>query len=206
MADDDDMWRAAMADVAPLGGKAKAHKKPQTLAEKTEGREVDTLHAGHPAGTQGNYPPAPAHVQEAPFGYPLSSATRPREDPLTILRNEADCLAGHIATIDDATRKKLAKGEIPFTARMDLHGYLEGDAWLATMDFLHECAAHGHRCALLIHGKGRGWGVAGDMGVIKAQMASWLAHHPKVMAFHTAVPRDGGAGAVYVYLKRNRQA
>jgi DNA-nicking Smr family endonuclease len=41
------------------------------------------------------------------------------------------------------------------------------------------------------------------MGVIKFQIAGWLAGHPRVLAFHTALPQDGGTGAIYVYLRRH---
>ena len=75
---------------------------------------------------------------------------------------------------------------------------------MAVMDYLHDAHASGHRCVLIVSGKGKGYGDDGDMGIIKSQMATWLSHHPKVLAFHSAIPRDGGSGAIYVYLKRDR--
>jgi len=98
--------------------------------------------------------------------------------------------------------KQLATGKLRPTALLDLHGLGEGDAWLELVDFLHACVDQDHRTALIIHGKGTGYGPQRNMGVIKFQIGSWLASHPKVLAFHTAQQPDGGTGAIYVYLKR----
>jgi DNA-nicking Smr family endonuclease len=42
------------------------------------------------------------------------------------------------------------------------------------------------------------------MGMLRDQVPDWLASHPRVMAYHTALPRDGGSGALYVYLRRRK--
>jgi len=38
--------------------------------------------------------------------------------------------------------------------------------------------------------------------VIKNKVNSWLRQHQDVLAFHSAMPKDGGNGAVYVLLKK----
>jgi DNA-nicking Smr family endonuclease len=93
-------------------------------------------------------------------------------------------------------------GKPPPTAMLDLHGVREGDAWLKLRHWLSEAQTEDHRCVLVITGKGRGYGPDANMGVLKAQIAVWLAAHPSVLGFHTALPRDGGTGAVYVLLRR----
>lgn len=123
--------------------------------------------------------------------------------PFPIHANTAALISGHHPAFDAALFKKLARGQLRPTAILDLHGLGEGDAWLQLADFLHECVLKSHRCALIIHGKGTGYGPGRDMGVIKVQIAGWLAAHPKVQAFHTALPHDGGTGALYAYLKRH---
>ncbi|MDD9911758.1 MAG: Smr/MutS family protein [Alphaproteobacteria bacterium] len=189
---DDDLWGAAIADVKPLKGKDKHPKAHNSNTTRTY---------------NGFHEPADGvnTTESATIGQvPTPGREQMKTSVLEISQNTSDCIAGHGEGVDSKLRKKLSRGEFDFSARLDLHGFLEGDAWMAVMDFLHEAADHGHRCVLIIHGKGKGWGANGEMGVIKSQIANWLAHHPKVLAFHTATPKDGGKGAMYVYLRRNR--
>lgn len=41
------------------------------------------------------------------------------------------------------------------------------------------------------------------MPVLKGKVNVWLRQKGEVMAFCTAIPRDGGTGAVYVLLRRS---
>jgi DNA-nicking Smr family endonuclease len=63
-------------------------------------------------------------------------------------------------------------------------------------------AEAGLRCALVIHGRGQ----RSESGpVLKQALTRWLAEPPlgaRVMAFASATPADGGAGATYVLLRR----
>lgn len=151
-----------------------------------------------------------------PLGGPRSRKPKPRavqppiqvyhqpqsaHRPFTILNRDSHTLAGLEDNLDAKLLKDLAKGLYPPEATLDLHGLHEGDAWMELMGWLSAAADHDCRCVLVITGKGRGYGPDGDMGLIKSQIPQWLASHPKVMAFHTALPRDGGAGAVYVFLR-----
>ncbi|EXJ09223.1 Smr domain protein [Nitrincola nitratireducens] len=40
--------------------------------------------------------------------------------------------------------------------------------------------------------------------MIKSCVNDWLQQIPQVLAFTSAQPKDGGTGAVYVLLKRNK--
>ncbi len=177
---DDNSWALEVGDVKPLKGRDKP-KTPKSVPDHIQKRQ----NVGKTIYT------------------PPSKTTKPQE-PLLVFSNEAARLSGYAKGVDNKLKRALMRGEVTFTARLDLHGYLEGDAWLELMDFLHAAADTGHRCVLVIHGKGKGYGPKNDMGVIKAQMAVWVAAHPKVLAFHTAQPKDGGSGAMYVYLRKNR--
>jgi len=87
-------------------------------------------------------------------------------------------------------------------ARLDLHGMTQAEAHQALHAFIERQARLGARCLLVITGKGRG----GD-GVLRAALPGWLNAGPiraKVLAIFPAQPKDGGSGAVYVYLKRQR--
>jgi DNA-nicking Smr family endonuclease len=214
MSDEDEaLWRIATTGVTPLGekkgsknGQKSAAGLPEELAEGSDLRDFAPFCASN-APDCGSL--SQEEILEKKRENFVKTSHLPDENSLEkvqILKNEANCLSGYVHSMDQGLFKRLTRGEVPFTDRLDLHGYYEGDAWLATMDFLHEAFSQGHRCVLVICGKGRGWGAAGDMGVIKSQLAGWLATHPKVLAFHTASRRDGGTGAVYAYLRRNKTA
>lgn len=94
---------------------------------------------------------------------------------------------------------ELKNGLIPWQARLDLHGTTIEEARQALNDFIQIQTQNQHRCVLIIHGKG---GHLGKPPVIKNQINRWLPQFEEVLAFHSAKPKDGGFGAVYVLLKK----
>lgn len=97
--------------------------------------------------------------------------------------------------------KALKKGQIPWEQRLDLHGLKSEKAKEMLCQFIQTQAEHGKRCLLIIHGKG---GIHGTPPVLKNLINRWLPQIDEVMAFHSASPKDGGNGAIYVLLKRKR--
>ena len=98
--------------------------------------------------------------------------------------------------------KELKNGDIRWEARLDLHGLRPDAARDALCNFVDQQSHKGSRCLLIIHGKG---GRLDEEPVLKNHVNHWLQQLPQVLAFHSAVPRDGGTGAVYVLLKRQRE-
>lgn len=96
--------------------------------------------------------------------------------------------------------RELRHGEIAWEARLDLHGLKTDNARAALSQFIQAQTAAGHRCVLIIHGKG---GHEGAHPVIKNLVNRWLPQFDEVLAFHSALPRHGSFGAVYVLLKKN---
>lgn len=97
--------------------------------------------------------------------------------------------------------KELKNGQIPWERRLDLHGLKSETARDALCQFIQTQAEHDKRCLLIIHGKG---GQQGEPPIIKNLVNRWLPQMDEVLAFHSALPKDGGTGAVYVLLKRRR--
>lgn len=95
----------------------------------------------------------------------------------------------------------LRSGEIVSEARLDLHGLNPDSARTSLCDFIEKQTLQGKRCVLIIHGKGS---KHGEAPVLKNHVNHWLQQLPQVLAFHSAIPRDGGTGALYVLLKRQR--
>ncbi len=95
--------------------------------------------------------------------------------------------------------KKLRQGKHPIEHVLDLHGLTVEMARVELIEFLGECEALGLRHVIIIHGKGYR---SKDKPVIKPMVNRWLRAVDNVLAFHSAQPKDGGSGAVYVLLKK----
>jgi DNA-nicking Smr family endonuclease len=85
--------------------------------------------------------------------------------------------------------------------RIDLHGLNQDEARAELIAFLEDCVRRGVRGALVITGKG----TLGD-GILRRRVPDWLAETPLrrlVAGLSEAHRRHGGAGALYVALKRH---
>ena len=99
--------------------------------------------------------------------------------------------------------RDLKQGRLRIEARVDLHGLNTEEARNLLTQFIHNQKKEQRRHVLIIHGKG---GHQGQPPVIKNLINRWLPQFQEVLAFHSALPRDGGTGAVYVLLKRTHSA
>jgi DNA-nicking Smr family endonuclease len=110
--------------------------------------------------------------------------------------------------LDRATARRLARGQREPEARLDLHGMTADRAHAALMRFVAEALHSGLRCILIVTGMGRSEdGRQGGDGVLRRETPRWLSVPPlsaHVVGVFEAHPRHGGAGALYVYLKRDR--
>ena len=107
------------------------------------------------------------------------------------------------AGIQQKVQKKLRRGELPIEEELDLHGYTVNEAKMAIQDFLFECKRQHIRYIRIIHGKG--YRSDQKIPVLKTHVAYWLPQLSNVLAFSSALPKDGGTGAIYVILKSSRK-
>lgn len=109
------------------------------------------------------------------------------------------------AGIDRANAERLKRGLHPIEGRLDLHGMTQAEAHRALAGFIHQARAAGQRCVLVI--TGRGFGPTGP-GILKLAVPRWLEEQGlrrHVLAIAPAQARDGGAGALYLLLRRDRR-
>jgi DNA-nicking Smr family endonuclease len=92
------------------------------------------------------------------------------------------------------TLKNLKTGKIPTSSELDLHGLTVHEARENLSDFIKNALQKNVRCVRIIHGKGN---------ILKNHVVQWLKQINEVLAFASAVPRQGGTGAVSVILKRS---
>ncbi|HEX4870581.1 MAG TPA: Smr/MutS family protein [Moraxellaceae bacterium] len=97
--------------------------------------------------------------------------------------------------------QKLRQGQPHWQAAVDLHGCSVDEAREAVLALLREARQEGLQVVKVVHGKG----LQNGQPLLKTCVNGWLRQLPDVLAFVSALPRDGGAGAVYVLLKRRRE-
>lgn len=136
-------------------------------------------------------PPSPVRVVELP-----------PEVKLTVDGDSAR-YAARAAGVSRAQIADLRAGKVRAEATFDLHGMAVEPALAQLKKFLFEARALGHRCVLVVHGKGlhSEHGAPLREAVLHQLLGplSGLVH-----AFASAAPPDGGEGATYVMLRGAR--
>lgn len=174
--EEDALWRRVMATVRPIKPVAPGPATPLIAA-----------------------PP----VTKAARPAPLPTAT---PGPVAVKRKATPGV-----TLDASWDRKLATGAVAPDSSIDLHGHTLDTAYQLLDSALDAAIRRGDRVLLLItgrpprpeserpHARGR----------IRAAVGDWLAasrHADRIAAVRGAHPRHGGAGALYIVLRRDRSA
>lgn len=112
-------------------------------------------------------------------------------------------IEGRAPSVDRRVLVALKRGDYALQGHLDLHGLTRAEAKPRVEAFLDESRRLSRRCVLLIHG--RGLNSKDQIPVLKESLRAWLCQGrigKAVLAFCTARPCDGGAGAVYLLLRR----
>lgn len=194
------LWARVAETVAPLG-RAGRTAPPPAEAQPAARPAAGAVAPSAPAATA---PPLRAPLRrlelparpEPPARWHAHGAERPRPPgPAT-------------PGLDRNTARRLARGQREPEARLDLHGLSTDRAHSALVRFVADSAQAGLRCVLVVTGLGRGEDGRGrGEGVLRRETPRWLSVPPVsglVVGVFEAHPRHGGAGALYVYLKRQR--
>jgi DNA-nicking Smr family endonuclease len=155
-------------------------------------RVVESVTPMHEALPEAEAPP------EAPARPVAKVAAQP--NPATPAKKSAPG-----TTLDGSWDKKLARGLVQPDRSLDLHGHNLATAYDLLDRRLGEAVADGARVLLLITGKPPS--DRSGRGAIRAAVGDWLAASPyagDIAAVRNASPRHGGAGALYIVLRRRR--
>ena len=169
------LWEAVKKTIEPL-------KKPSAKTPVERGSDEATVAAR---------PPKSKPLARAPSS--PARAVAPALPPLS--------------AIDRRARQKIARGHVEIGARIDLHGMKQHEAKERLSAFLHRAQAGGKSLVLVITGKGTAAPEGAERGVLRRAVPLWLALpelRPLVIGFEEAVPSHGGAGALYVRIRRSR--
>lgn len=119
------------------------------------------------------------------------------------LSDSDDFVEGSVRGFDQGVIRKLRAGDFTTQATLDLHGLTREGAKPALEAFIQKSRIAGHRCVLVV--TGRGLNSIDQIPVLKKGAQEWLTHGRvarQVLCFCSAKPKDGGTGALYVLLRR----
>jgi DNA-nicking Smr family endonuclease len=178
-----------------------------------------TAHSGEPAAPAPSPPAAPPTPKGGAAERGVAAHT-PRQMPAS-----AKGQAPRPAEFDRRTLRQVAAGKVRIDARLDLHGLQQETAHARLRAFLASCQANRHRMVLVITGKGGVRPLAADLcshrkggsegsdpssrGVLRRSVPQWL-DEPEfraiVLGYAAAGVRHGGEGALYIRLRKAREA
>lgn len=170
------LWAVVASTVRPFPGRS-VPKPPQGAARARRAPAAAVTAVPPPA-------PAPAlSVQpEPPRALRRPPAVQPPE------------------TIEPGRKRRIVRERDPIVASIDLHNMTQDVARAALTRFILHARGQGERAVLVITGKG----TLGD-GVLRRRVPDWLGEPPlreAVAGLSEAHRRHGGAGALYVALRR----
>jgi DNA-nicking Smr family endonuclease len=168
------LWARVIADVQPIEGR----------------RATQPPIAPEPASAK---TPIVNHVNIPKMGQPKRVPERPHA----------------MATLDASWDRTLARGRLDPDRTVDLHGHGLSAAYSLLDQALERAISQDERVLLLVTGKAPKPDSERPhaRGAIRASVADWLAasrHARAIAAVRNAHPRHGGAGALYIVLRRPR--
>jgi DNA-nicking Smr family endonuclease len=102
--------------------------------------------------------------------------------------------------VDRREIRKLKRGAYDIADRLDLHGLTAVEACTSVGRFIEKNRHGRRRCVCIVHG--RGLHSEENASVLKPRVRAYLSSHRSVLAFADAPRSDGGAGTVYVLLRK----
>ena len=173
--EDDADFFSAVQDVTPLSGKGRA-----VVAE------------------------VPAPVAPLPASNPLQDFMDGKLEFALAFTDEY--VEGHVLGLDLMVVGKLQAGQFSPESHLDLHGMNTRQAFDALVGFFRAAYFKGQRTVLVV--PGRGLNSPHGLSILRERVQEWFTQEPfkrVILAFCTAKPSDGGAGALYVLLRKFRK-
>ncbi|NEU10737.1 DNA mismatch repair protein MutS [Methylobacterium sp. BTF04] len=195
------LWGEIARLIIPLRGRAMPGK-PKPVETK-------------PNEIKANTPPAPKAMGKPPSPVPSPKPAPPAKRIIVKPVAPAPAFPPPVALpppplapgLERRVRLALRRGALQVDARIDLHGMYQAQAHDALIGFLMRARASGHTHVLVVTGKGGlGYDDAfSERGVLRRSVPHWLRASDLrgvVLGFEEAARHHGGAGALYVRLRR----
>lgn len=175
------LWRLVAQTVKPLPGRGVI--PPEDAGGTTSAPR-------NPASSPNGSLNAPAKAVAAP----AKATVTPTQKPL--------------APIEQRLLRQVRRGHRAIDGSIDLHGLRQAEALERLRYFLLRMQREGATLVIVVTGKGVS-DTHDGRGVLRRQVPHWLRlpdMRPIVLGFEEAAPHQGGAGALYVRLRRPEPA
>jgi DNA-nicking Smr family endonuclease len=141
-------------------------------------------------------PPPTSKLRPTPAAAVQPKPARPKPPP-------------SLSPMDRRTRSRVSRGAVAIDRRVDLHGLTQAAAERRLTRFLEDAQGEGAKVVLVITGKGKAisGGREEERGVLRRVVPLWLSApgmRSVVVGFEEAAQTHGGAGALYVRIRRQR--
>jgi DNA-nicking Smr family endonuclease len=153
----------------------------------------------------------PQETAADPRKFEIGQAAKDRNGTHDVVPPLTERLGQAPVSMDRKAFQRLKRGKLVPEAKLDLHGMTLDQAHPALNGFILRSHAAGRRLVLIVTGKGKdrdpGDAVPIRRGVLRHNVPQWLRMAPLsslVLQITEAHLRHGGAGAYYVYLRRQR--
>lgn len=169
-------------------------KQAKPLRKKTRVMKAEIIPAAVPIPPTARSNPKRLSSESVPPPSQLAKVNRPPAPP-------------PLAPLGRRERTHLSRGRIEIDARLDLHGMTQARAHRALLHFLQRASGEGLRFVLVVTGNGSTMGLESERGVLRRQVPEWLSlpeFRTLVVGFEQAHIGHGGAGALYVRVRRGR--
>ncbi len=188
-----ELWHIVTRHVEPLSGR-----------RRTEAPPADGVPGAAPAAPS---PSASPPAAAAPPGRPPASSAKPP----AAARPPSPPALPPLAPLERKLKRGLDRGTHPVHAVLDLHCMRQDEAHMRLRAFIARSREQGATVVLVVTGKGarasEGAGAGDERGVLRRTVPHWLRMpdlRAMVVGFEEAAPHQGGAGALYVRLRRRR--
>lgn len=161
------------------------------------------------AGRQIQPPPPPAQEPEDDESDPEAKLMRQAMQGNVDFELELtdEYMHGFVRGLDSKIFQQLKAGRLSAEGHLDLHGLNADQALDSLLFFMRESYLAGRRMVLVITGRGKN--SPKGLSILRQEVQTWLTREPLrriTLAFCTAQPRDGGAGALYILLRKMKKS
>lgn len=145
------------------------------------------------------------HVDEIKPKEIVIRADKVKTITFDVLKNGQSVQKDDFSQMDGSLAKRFKREEFKPQATLDLHGITEKDAFDRVCDFIKSAYDSGKRCVMIITGKGMDEEIFSSRGVLRKSVPQWLSGSeisPLILAYKNPSEALGGAGALYILLRK----
>lgn len=199
------------------GSLVTARKAPLSIDEHSETNKAEILSENpsqeafmlamrevHPLHVNGRDVPAPVPLAEPHQTLEASELQNFLNGKLEFALSFTDeYCEGHVVGLDPLIMTRLRQGSFSPEGHVDLHGLNVQQAFETLRGFFKSAWFKGLRCIIVIPGRGKN--SPDGIPILREKIQIWFTQEPfkrVILAFCTAQSHDGGAGSIYVLLRK----